>query len=64
MCYKPIKHIVGLTGPARNFVFVKKLVRSRAKISTSSSPSEEKIYFNVLMTSFRPLLNQAILSHS
>ena len=30
MCYKPIsKHIVGLTGQARDFVFVKKLVRSR-----------------------------------
>ena len=26
MCYKLIKHIVGLAGPASDFVFVKKLV--------------------------------------
>ena len=31
MCYKPIKHIVDLTGPTRDCVFVKKLVRSMIK---------------------------------
>ena len=37
MCYKPIKQIVGLTGPARDFVFVNKLVCSKVKITSEFS---------------------------
>ena len=44
MNYKPITHIVGLTFPARDFVFVKKLVCSRVNMCISIC--ECKIYEN------------------
>ena len=44
MCNKPITHIVSLTGPPRDSVFVKKLVCCKVNVLTGIA-NKSKIFF-------------------